>query len=287
MASQRVSPPRVFPQATRAAKPPPSAAGSADAYRQTTFALGTEVELAVALLEFEGQLAAASTGARYRSQQMAAALGPWSRSWLSRLAALHALEWGNYAAALPLVRAAADYQAAGVALLRNAAGEWEEWLAGGGIALAPADHALEYRLHAFRSGEVLASHDVLGPVYRISTDLSLPHFGATLLVAGDASDPARVALTFGDRDFHLGLAELVLGWLFMLSAAQVEPLLEFDTNFSVTDPAAARERAAATRAAAARPERCQIEVLQRDEGQRYIVRNWRRQPGAAYRRILL
>ena len=76
--------------------------------------------------------------------------------------------------------------------------------------LAPEQHATEIQLHAFRSAETMASHPVLGPVYRIVTDLSLPHFGATLLVAGSESDPSRIAATFADRDFHMGWAELSL-----------------------------------------------------------------------------
>ena len=163
---------------------------------------------------------------------MVAALGLWSRGWLSRLEALHAIEWGNYVAAIPLVRAAADYQASSLYVLRTDAVEWREWLEGGGIALSAEHHATEFRLHPFRAAEVLAAHDILGPVYRTTMDLSLSHFGSTLLVAGNESAPDRVLMTFGDRDFHLGLAELGLGWLLELGMAQVDALAEFDGVFA-------------------------------------------------------
>jgi hypothetical protein len=287
MSAFRVSPPRVFPEATHAAKPPMGAAGSADAFRQAQFVLGKDLDLVLRGLELEGKVASDSAGAKFRTQQMAAALGHWSRAWLCRLEALHAVEWGNYAAAVTLVRAAADFEAAEIALLRTGAAEWEEWLEEGGVRLAPEAHATEYRLHAFRSAEVLAGHEVLGPLYRAALDLSMPHFGATLLLTGNDSGPERVLMTFGDRDFHLGLAELALGWLELLSVAQVEALLGEGGPFNVTDPAALVAFAREARAAAAAKERCRIEEAEVGGEKRYVVANWRRAPGAAAKRVLL
>jgi len=285
--SYRVSPPRISPVATRAPKPPADASGSADAYRQTTFVLSGEVESVLEGLNLEGAIADASSGSKFRTQKMVAALGLWSRAWLSRLEALHALEWGNYVAAIALVRAAADYQASALYVLRTDAAEWREWLDGGGIALAPDQHATEFRLHAFRAAEVLAAHEILGPVYRMTMDLSLSHFGSTLLVAGNESAPDRVLMTFGDRDFHLALAELNLGWLGQLGMAQVDALAEFDGVFAITD----RPRLDAWRAGAAKvvdgPNRCRVETIERDGEKRYLVHNWRREPRSAPKRLLL
>jgi hypothetical protein len=254
----RVSPPRVFSHVTRAAKPPIGAAGSADAYRQTSFVLGKDVDLVIQGLEREAAVAEASSGSKFRTQQMVSALGLWSRAWLDRLEALHAVEWGNYSAAITLVRAAADHQAAALYLLRTGAVEWDEWLAQDGVALAAAEHATEYRLHAFRAAEILAAHDILGPIYRTSMDLSLSHFGSILLLAGNESDPQRIAMTFGDRDFHFALAELNLGWLLMLCVAQVEAALEFEGVFPIPDRPALEQFCAAARTAAGARESCQI-----------------------------
>jgi len=277
----------VFPEATRAAKPPAGAAGAVDAHRQTSFVLGGEADLVVRGLVLEGSVAGASSGAKHRTPQMVSALGLWSRAWLSRLEALHAVEWGNYAAAVTLVRAAADYQAAQLYLLRHAAAEWTEWLDQGGIALAPGDHATEYRLHAFRAAEILAAHEILGPLYRATMDLSMPHFGATLLLAGNDSTPERVLMTFGDRDFHLGLAELCFGWLLELAVAQAEALIECDAVFSIEDRAELEAHAGDARAAVSRRERCSVEAVDRDGMKRYLVHNWRRTPGAAAKKLLL
>jgi len=277
----------VFPGATRAAKPPQGAGGAVDAYRQTSFVLGAEADLVVDGLRLEGAVAAASSGAKHRTQQMVSALGLWSRAWLSRLEALHAVEWGNYAAAVTLVRAAADYQAAQLYMLRHDAAEWMEWLDQGGIALSPGDHATEYRLHAFRAAEVLAAHEILGPLYRASMDLSMPHFGATLLLAGNDSSPERVLMTFGDRDFHLGLAELCFGWLMELAVAQADALVEFESVFSVGDGAAIEAYVGRARAAFSRRDRCVLEAVERGGMKRYLVHNWRRTPGSAARRLLI
>jgi hypothetical protein len=286
MSSLRVSPPKVFPQATRSSKPPLDAAGSADAFRQTTFVLGDEVETVLDGLRIEASIAEASSGAKYRKQVTAAALGLWSRSWLTRLEALHAIEWGNYAAGVALVRSAADYQAAMLYLLRTDAAEWEEWLEAGGVQLAPDAHATEYRLHAFRAAEVLAAHEVLGPIYRTATDLSLTHFGSTLLIAGTESDPARIAVTFGDRDFHVALAEIHLGWLLELGASLLRDLTAFPAAIAVPASSPASWLATASKTAS-RPDRCRIETVERDGMKRYLVHHWRREPRSAARKLLL
>lgn len=260
---------------------------SADAHRQTGFVLGGDLDLIVRGLELEANVVEASSGAKHRTQRMASALGLWSRSWLCRLEALHAVQWGNYVSAMPLIRSAADYQAAGLYLLRTDAQDWNEWIEQGGIGNAHDVHAAEFRLHSFRAAEVLAAHADLGPLYRAATDLSLSHFGSTLLLAGSDSTPDRVLMTFGDRDFHFGLAELTLGWLVLLSSVQLEAISEVEGVFAVPDPEKLNDFVAEARRTLASPERCHIEAVERDGLPRYLVQNWRRQPGAAPKRILL
>jgi len=286
MVGQRISPPKVFPDAARAARPPADSAGAADAHRQTGFLLGKDLDLLLEGFGAEGRAAEAAAAPKFRTQLMAGVMGLWSRGWLCRLEAMHAAECGNYAAALPLIRAAADAIAAEALLLQSNGGEWREWLAAGGIALAPEDHAMEYRLHAFRAAEVLAAHPVLGPLYRVVSDLSMPHFGATLLLAGSESGPDRVAMTFGDRDFHAGRAELTLGWLLELGAVQVALIQEHAEVFGSAPPGLGKlgERCEAH---AGQRDRCHVETVERDGERRYLVHNWRRAPGGAPKRLLL
>lgn len=287
MATYRVSPPRVFGQATHAGKPPMASAGSADAYRQAQFVLDADTNLILDGLNLESTIADGATGAKFRNQRVTSGLLYWSRSWLSRLQALHAIEWGNYAASLPLIRAAADYQSAGLALLGADGPEWQAWLDGDAIRLAPEQHALEIQLHAFRSAETMATHPILGPVYRAATDLALPHFGSTLLVAGAESDTSRIAATFADRDFHLGWAELALTFLLQLAEAQAGTLLSHAETFGIADHAALEGHIAKLQAASGRRDRCRIEITDVDGHQRYLVSNWRRNPGGAFMKVLL
>ena len=286
MSGHRVSPPRVTPAAGRAPKPS-AASGSLDAHRQTSFLLGDEADHIVRGLKLEGAVAGASTGARSRTQALAAALGLWSRAWLTRLDALHAVEWGNYVAAIALVRAATDYQASMLYVLRNGGEEWQAWLGDGGIGLAPDVHATEFRLHAFRAAEVLAAHDILGPVYRITTDLSLSHFGSTLLVAGNESAPDRVLMTFGDRDYHHGLAEICFGWLALLGAAQIDALAEFPATFTLPDGDDLRQWRNTAQSRVSGDGRCRIEAIEHAGEKRYLIHNWRREPRGAPKRLLL
>ncbi|MEO8541113.1 MAG: hypothetical protein ABI577_15330 [bacterium] len=282
----RVSPPKVFPIATAATKPPADAAGSADAFRQTGFVLGADVEAVMEGLNLEGAAAEVSSGSKFRSQTMASALGLWSRSWLCRLEALHAVQWGNYSAAITLIRGTADYQASQLYLLRTSAAEWTEWLDAGGIAIAAEEHATEFRLHPFRAAEILAEHPVLGRIYRTAMDLSLSHFGSTMLFAGSGSAPDHVEVTFGDRDFHSGLAELELGWLLELGSAQLATVAEFESVFG---PVSERSKAwtGAAEKLTSQTSRCRIETKEIGGERRYVVQNWRREPRSAAKRLLL
>lgn len=287
MSRQRVSPPRVFPEAVHAGRPPAELAGAADAFRQVRFVLGTELDLVLHGLQIEGQIASAAAGAKFRNQVVASVLAMWSRSWLCRLQALHAVEWANYLAALPLVRSAADYQAAELLLLQTGAAEWLDWLDDDGVGLAPEQHAVQFRLHPFRAAEILASHERLGPVYRAAMDLSMPHFGATLALVGGESNAERIAVTFGDRDYHHGLAELILGWLLDCGLAQVEAVLDGEGALPAPDAAAMHRFVRDAKAATARKDRCRLAYVDDGGEQRIRIENWRRQPSAAPKRLLL
>ncbi len=285
MSGRRISPPRIDPRAARAARPPADLVGSANAFRQTSFLLGEEADLVVEGLNLEGAHATAASGSKYRTVAVAAVFGPWSRGWLARLQALHALEWGDYSSAVVLVRAAADFAAAAAALAGPGLEEWSAWLADGGIGDAHELHAARFELHPFRSAEMLARVPGLGAVYREASDLALPHFGATAVITAAESNAERVLATFGDRDFHLGLAELVLGWLLRLG------LVHQETVGNCPAMPAPPERSGEWRTRAertlARRDRCRIEWVEVAGTERPLVLNWRREPRAAPRRVLL
>src|SRR3972149_764382 len=103
--------------------------------------------------------------------------------------------------------------------------EYNDWLAS---ALGKdREHAASYiDMGRFRAGSVLAKDERLGSAYRFLPDLTMPHSGSTLLQVGPDSGPQKLALTIGESAFHLGLAELVCGWLLLLAGAQTEAALE-------------------------------------------------------------
>lgn len=286
MAGPRVSPPRIFPVATRSSRPPADAPGSGDTHRQTGFVLGDEVDLVLHGLNLEGEVARASAGAKFRNHAVASVLAFWSRSWLARLQALHAIEWGNYASTFPLVRAATEFQTHARSLLDSGGAAWVEWLESGGIARAHDEHATEFRLQPHEIAEAVPDNDALAPIWRASSALSSPHVAVTLaLVAGDSTSD-RVLVTFGDRDFHLALAEVGIGWLLALSAAQLEAVADADV-FSVTEPDAIAKYQQQVEKALARRDRARVDAIEREGEPRFLWQNWRRTQGAAPKRLLL
>ncbi len=281
----RISPPRVYPEAERSSRPPAGAAGSADSHRQTSFVLGETVELVLDGLRLESAIANEAAGSRYRNVTVAALLATGSRAWLARLHALHAIEWGGYAAAVPLIAAAADHEAACAALLAGDGAAWQDWLDSGGVGDLHESHATEYALGAPPGNASLP--ELLADVRGAAGALAQPSPGATLLLAGGESGAGRLAVTFADRDFHMALAELTSGWLLALGIAKVELLLDAGDVLPVSDPDALRRWARPARRELESPRRCRMERREINGAERYVVENWRRAPAGAVRRIVL
>lgn len=286
----RVSPPRVFPEAERSPRPPAGAAGSADAHRQTAFVLGESVELALGGLRLESAVAEEAAGSRYRNVAVASLLATGSRAWLARLHALHAIEWGAYAAAAPLIAAAAEHEAACAALLADGGAAWRAWLDADGLTDLHEAHATQYALGApppdgMDGGDAIP--ELLAEVRAAAGALATPSPGASVLLAGGESGPGRLAVTFADRDFHVGLAELTSGWLLALGVAKTELLLEAGGVLPVSDPDALRRWARDARRELDAPRRCRMERREVGGVERYVVENWRRAPSGAARRVVL
>ncbi len=280
----RVSPPRIHPEAERSSRPPAGSAGSVDAHRQMSFVLGETVELVLEGLRLESAVAEEAGGSRYRNVTVAALLATGSRAWLARLEALHAIESGAYAAAVPLVASAADHEAACAAILQGA-GAWQDWLdTDGGVDL-PEEHATRLALGA--PPDDVEVPELLAGVREVTSALAQPSPGASALLVGGESGPGRLAVTFGDRDFHVALAELTSGWLLALGVAKVELLLDAGHVLPVSDTDALGRWVRAARRELDVPRRCRIERRQMAGAERFVVENWRRAPSGAVRRIVL
>ena len=277
---QRVAPftfPRLYQSPLKQPAAPP-------VHREVRFLLGEELALFEQGMNLELRIVADSRAGRYRTHGLAALLGLWSRAFACRAEACSLLTRGGYVSCPPLLRTACDCIAAQTGLARGGLDEFTAWLQ----AMTPnrEQAALDVGLGRYRAGSMLAADQRLGAVYRAVSDLSMTHFGVTLLQVAPESDPHKVSIAFADRGFHLGWAELIAGWLLVLVRTQLETAVAADTIFAVS--AEAREELATLSAEAervlAKPDRCHIEEL--DDG-RYLLHNFRRQAGGAPRRVLL
>jgi hypothetical protein len=111
------------------------------------------------------------------------------------------------------------------------------------------------------------------------------HFGATMLFSGAGSDTTRLAMTFGDRDFHVGLAELVFGWLLELGVEMLKSVSS--SGRFIADDAAVGNFATDVQRAIDRRDRCRLAIIEHEGETRYLIENVRRAPGGAPGRILL
>jgi hypothetical protein len=149
--------------------------------------------------------------------------------------------------------------------------------------------AFEFELGRYFAGSVIAGDTVLRSVYRPTAELSRPNFGATLLQVGPETNNLRIALGFADASFHLGWAELALGWLLALSMRQARVIIEAEPLFPVTVERRAEYSELQSRvdAALARADRCRIDEIEIEGNRRYLVQNFRRAPAGAPKKILL
>jgi hypothetical protein len=259
-----------------------------DAYRQTQFVLGADLELCAEALNLQLRLAKDAYPSKYRTHALAALTGLWSRAYAYLADTLLLATRASYVSTVPLVRAACEVIAAQEGLRGEEMDEHTHWLL---HTLHPdeAVKAFEFELGRYFAGGVIASDPVLKSVYRPAAELSRPNFGATLLQVAPESNNLRLALSFADTSFHFGWAELSVGWVLALALRQVRVVLDAPSIFPVSDERIAEHGALQARADAAlnRADRCRIEEIELESNRRYLVHNFRRQPGGAPRKILL
>jgi hypothetical protein len=183
-------------------------------------------------MNLELRIVTDSRSSQHRTHGLAALLGLWSRSFACKADACSLLAGGRYVSCPPLLRTACDCIAAQTALAGGGLDEFAAWLQA--VAQSREQAALDVGLGRYRAGSMLATDQRLGAVYRAVSDLSMPHFGVTLLQVALESDPQRVSIAFADSGFHLGWAELIVGWLLVLVRAQLETAMAADAIFAVS-----------------------------------------------------
>ena len=270
------------------ARPADASAQVQDAYRQTAFLLGEDLLLFSEGMELQLRIVRDASHSAFRKHPYAALMGLWSRTFLALADGCLLATRGSYASCPALVRSACEYIAAQHQLQAGEMEQFLEWLAAN---LRPNEphKAFEFGLGRFFAGEVLAADDRLRAVYRPASELGRPNFGATLLAVGPESNNVRLALSFGDSSFHLGWAELVLGWLLSLCERQLGVAVHAKDIFAIHEDThrAYADVARRVDAALARPDRCRIEEVVEGTDRRYLVHSFRRAASGAGKKILL
>ena len=259
-----------------------------DAWRQTGFLLGDDLRLAGENLELQAALAKTGYTPSARTMIMAGFASLWSRGFLSTSDALGLARRGSYQAALALVRQAIECVGAQMNL-EHELDAWRRWTHEA-YGRDDASHAVEIGVGHYFGGESIARDEHLRVMYRAVSDFSRPNFGPTALFAAADANHERYPLVFADQAFHLGWAQLVLGWALRLGVIQLHAAMHLSQHF----PAGAELRdrivahVAAVEALLAAPDRCRVEELADDEGRRrHLVVEFRRRAADAPRRLLL
>jgi hypothetical protein len=267
---------------------PPESAGDKvqDAYRQTRFLLGGDLDLLHDLMTL--QLVLVKDAYQARNAEAAAMLGLWSRSYTYVSDAALLASRGSYASVLPLARAACECIAATEGLRAGEMPMHHEWMAN---TLKPDERfkAFEFQLGRYFAQEVVANDPLLRSVYRPAADLGRPAFGATLLQTGPESNNVRVALAFADPSFHQGWAEITLGWLLALAIRQLQVIVEAAPILPVADDRLQRYEALRRQVdeALSRDDRCRVEEVEDRGDRRYLVHNFRRSASSSPKKVLL
>ena len=259
-----------------------------DAYRQTQLVLGGDLRLFAEGMDLQLRILNASAHSRFRTHVFAAVLGTWARAYAALGDACLLLARGSYASVPNLVRSACELIAAEYQVKYEETGEFIAWM----LEHLRADEerkAFDVGLGHYFAGTTLAADDQLRAVYRSSSDLGRPNFGATLLMVGPESNNLRLAYAFDDTSFHVGWAEIELGWLIRLCERQLAVAVHMDDvlNIEPDTHAAYEEYALRVQETLANPSRAYLEEVDVDGFKRWLVHNFRRQPSGAPRKVLL
>ena len=285
---QRVSGMRVPGGWSLPGKPEGLTPAADDAWRQSGFLLGEELRLLEAGLDLQVRIAASGYTPSARTMAMAALASLWSRALLSSSDAAALVRRGGYQSAVVLIRQAVEHVAAQAALPDDP-DAFASW-AHEAYARDEALRADEVGLGHFFGGEAIAQDEQLRPIYRAAGDLGRPNFGPTALFVANEAGTRKYPLVFADEAFHLGWAQLLLGWLLQIDARQLHLALHARGHFPAAQELRdeAVEHVHALERLLLTEERCRLEEHTDAEGRRrHLITNLRRRPSDAARRILL
>jgi len=208
----------------------------------------------------------------FRKHPYAAMMGLWSRTFSALSDVCLLSTRASYESCAPLIRSACEFVAAQHQLHAGEMDQFLNWLAG---SLTPNEShkAIDIGMGRYFAGETLAADARLRGVYRPASELGRPNFGATLIEVGPESNNVRLALTFADTTFHVGWAELVLGWLLALCERQLAVVAHANDVFPIHEDThqAYADFARRVGEALSRSDRCRIEEIEVEGYKRYLV----------------
>lgn len=259
-----------------------------DAWRQTGFLCGEELRLLEAGLDLQARLAATGYTPSARNMTMAAFASLWSRAFLSISDAVALVRRGGYQSALPLLRQAVEF----IGAQRGLGDDMDEWrrFTHEAYGRHAQTRSTEVGLGTYFSGESIASDQHLRLIYKAASDFGRPNFGPTALFVANEASHEKYPLVFADQAFHLGWAQLLLGWALRLNVAQLHLALHLGQHFPAPDEVRSEATALvrSIEAALGGAGRCRVEEWQDEQGRRrHLLVEFKRRPGDASQRVLL
>ena len=258
-----------------------------DAFREAGFALGPDIHWLLAALGRQRTIVEQSYGSSYRNRRYASALLFWSRVYAAGLDQLRLTTWASYSSVPPLLRASFEWLGAEQAVVGDEQEEFEDWLAAGYEHDADTS-STALGMGQYMAGQKIAGAEELAEAYRAICELARPHFGPAALLAAPESSRKKFAVHWGDRAFHLGWGQLLLGWQILVQGRQLRFAVGsgiFATSTEDREAYQQLQRQASTLLDAR--DRCRAEWVEQDGRQRLLIDNFRRQPSGAPKRFLL
>lgn len=271
-----------FPERyTLPGRPSVASAAVIDAHRQTGFLLGDEVAVFERAMNLQLQVVAAN--AKAKGVPPLALFSFWSRTFALLADACALMTAGSYGSCAPVLRTALDCVAAQRSFIADGFVEYEKWYAGA-VTQEPGRASLVIDIERFRAATVIIADESLNLLYRLLSDLSMPHVGGTLFLTAPEASLQKLPVGFADSAFHLAWAELVTGWLLHLAGLQLEAaatsgVFALDATLAADCKAIERD----IQKAAHNRRRCYVE----DTDGRFVFQNFRRAPTGQPKRVLL
>ncbi len=285
---QRISP-ITFPSATPALAKPRDDEPQVrrDAFRETSFALPLDLRWLSDAFTLQHKIVEQSYGSSFRNRRYASALIFWSRVYSGGIEARALTARASYSAALALMRAMMEWLGAEQAVVGDEQIEFEDWLRDA-WSNNREHHATEIGMGQYMAGQQIAMAPDTADAYRAVSELSRPHFGASALLSADGSHDKRFLVNWSDEAFHLGWAQLLIGWQIVIQDRQCRFAVGSGLFGVESEDRQEYQRLhRQTQTLLEDVRRCKASWIIDAGRQRLLIDNYRRQPSGAPKRLLL